>query len=81
MPLKLTRNASPYSANITLASQYVSRGFQQTWGKPAIQGGLDYNHPNGFYAGTWASTVSDHFIRDAKSNGMCILVIAVVLVI
>ena len=58
--------ASPFSANLTLASQYVSRGFQQTWGKPAIQGGIDYNHDNGFYAGTWASTVSDHFIRDAS---------------
>ncbi|WP_286687323.1 TorF family putative porin, partial [Acinetobacter sp. GWC1_38_13] len=61
-----TEIASPYSANLTLASQYVSHGFQQTWGKPAIQGGLDYNHDNGFYAGTWASTVSDHFIRDAS---------------
>jgi uncharacterized protein (TIGR02001 family) len=61
-----TETTSPYSANITAASQYVSRGFQQTWGKPALQGGLDYNHANGFYAGTWASTVSDHFIRDAS---------------
>lgn len=58
--------ASPFSANVTVASQYVSRGFQQTWSKPAIQGGLDYNHDSGFYAGTWASTVSDHFIRDAS---------------
>lgn len=61
-----TEIPSPYSANITAASQYVSRGFQQTWGKPALQGGLDYNHANGFYAGTWASTLSDHFIRDAS---------------
>lgn len=61
-----TEATSPYSANITAASQYVSRGFQQTWAKPALQGGLDYNHPSGFYAGTWASTVSDHFIRDAS---------------
>ncbi|WP_151738370.1 TorF family putative porin [Acinetobacter junii] len=61
-----TEIASPFSANLTLASQYVSRGFQQTWGKPAIQGGIDYNHDNGFYAGTWASTVSDHFIHDAS---------------
>ncbi len=61
-----TEATSLYSANITAASQYVSRGFQQTWGKPALQGGLDYNHASGFYAGTWASTVSDHFIRDAS---------------
>ncbi|MCH7332159.1 TorF family putative porin [Acinetobacter modestus] len=61
-----TEITSPYSANITAASQYISRGFQQTWGKPALQGGLDYNHANGFYAGTWVSTLSDHFIRDAS---------------
>ncbi len=24
---------SPYSANVTFASQYISRGFQQTWGQ------------------------------------------------
>lgn len=57
---------SPYSANLTVASQYISRGFQQTWGNPAVQGGFDYAHPNGFYVGTWASTVSDDFIRDAN---------------
>lgn len=57
---------SPFSANLTVASQYVSRGFQQTWGKPALQGGLDYAHPNGLFVGTWVSTVSDHFIRDAS---------------
>ncbi|ENU30859.1 hypothetical protein F991_01202 [Acinetobacter sp. CIP-A165] len=61
-----TETVSPFSANITVANQYVSRGFQQTWGKPALQGGLDYAHPNGLFVGTWASTVSDHFIRDAS---------------
>lgn len=56
--------ASPFSANITLASQYVSRGFQQTWGEPALQGGFDYAHPSGFYAGTWMSSVSPHWIEN-----------------
>ncbi len=46
---------SPYSANVTFASQYISRGFQQTWGKPALQIGLDYANPNGLFVGTWAS--------------------------
>ncbi|MEM4988892.1 TorF family putative porin [Collimonas sp. H4R21] len=55
--------ASPFTANVTIASQYVSRGFRQTWGKPAIQGGFDYAHPSGLFAGTWMSTVSDHFIE------------------
>ena len=58
--------SSPFSANLTLASQYVSRGFQQTWGNPALQGGLDYAHPSGIFVGTWASTISDDFVRDGS---------------
>ncbi|WP_373990720.1 TorF family putative porin [Duganella sp. BuS-21] len=56
--------ASPFSANVTLASQYVSRGFRQTWGKPALQGGFDYAGANGFSAGTWLSTVSNRFVEN-----------------
>ena len=48
---------------MTLTSQYVSRGFRQTWGKPAVQGGIDYSHPSGFSAGTWMSSISDKFIE------------------
>lgn len=51
------------TANMTLTSQYVSRGFRQTWGKPAVQGGIDYAHPSGFSAGTWMSSISDKFIE------------------
>jgi len=40
--------ASPWSANVTAASQYISRGFRQGWGKPALQGGVDYAGPGGF---------------------------------
>jgi uncharacterized protein (TIGR02001 family) len=55
--------ASPLTANVTLATQYVSRGFQQTWGKPAIQGGIDYAHSSGLFVGTWLSSVSSKFIE------------------
>lgn len=57
---------SPYSANLTFASQYISRGFQQTWGKPALQIGFDYANPNGLFVGTWASNVSSNYLRDAS---------------
>jgi uncharacterized protein (TIGR02001 family) len=53
------------TANATVTSQYVSRGFRQTWGKPALQAGADYVHPSGWSLGTWASTVSDRYIEDA----------------
>jgi len=51
--------ASPHSltANVGMASDYVFRGISQTNHKPAIQGGFDYSHSSGFYAGTWASNV------------------------
>jgi uncharacterized protein (TIGR02001 family) len=46
------------SYNVGLYSQYVFRGLTQTSEKPAIQGGVDYSHASGFYAGAWASNVS-----------------------
>ncbi|HVE50658.1 MAG TPA: TorF family putative porin [Casimicrobiaceae bacterium] len=46
------------TANIGLYSEYIFRGISQTGGKPAVQGGFDYAHASGFYAGTWASNIS-----------------------
>lgn len=46
------------TANVNLVSQYRFRGIDQTWGRPAVQGGADLSFANGFYAGTWASNVS-----------------------
>lgn len=46
------------SANIGVTSNYVWRGWTQTEDQAAIQGGIDYSHESGFYAGTWASNVS-----------------------
>lgn len=57
-------SAWPVTANVTLATQYVSRGFRQTWGQPALQGGFDYAHPSGFSAGTWLSNVSNRYIEN-----------------
>ncbi len=52
--------ASPHtiSANVGLFSEYVFRGLTQTNGDPAVQGGFDYSHSSGLYAGTWASNIS-----------------------
>jgi uncharacterized protein (TIGR02001 family) len=47
-----------FTSNVTLASEYIYRGIGQTNRKPAIQGGFDYAHSSGLYAGTWASNVS-----------------------
>jgi uncharacterized protein (TIGR02001 family) len=48
---------SPFSANVTLATDYIFRGISQTDENFAIQGGFDYKHPVGFWAGIWASNV------------------------
>lgn len=57
-----------WSANASVVSQYVSRGLRQTWGKPALQAGVDYTMPNGFYAGAWGSQVSDHVIAGGHAE-------------
>ena len=46
------------TTNVNLVSDYRFRGIDQTWGKPAIQGGADLVLANGLYAGVWASNVS-----------------------
>ncbi len=46
------------TGNIGLFSSYRFRGIDQTFGQPALQGGFDYTHARGFYAGNWNSNVS-----------------------
>ncbi len=50
-----------------LYSQYIFRGLTQTNGDPALQGGFDYAHSSGFYAGTWGSNIS--WLRDGAYYG------------
>ncbi len=47
------------SANIYVVSDYLFRGVTQTNDGAAVQGGLDYEHESGFYAGTWLSTLGN----------------------
>lgn len=46
------------TGNVGLFSQYIFRGLTQTDRDPAIQGGFDYAHSSGLYAGTWGSNIS-----------------------
>lgn len=45
------------SANVTVTSNYMWRGMSLSSDAAAVQGGLDYNHASGFFAGVWASTL------------------------
>ena len=56
-------DANPLSFNIGVFSEYRFRGISQTRFKPALQGGLDYALPGGFYVGTWLSNIK--WIKDA----------------
>lgn len=60
--------ASPHTVtgNVTLASEYIFRGIGQTNREPAIQGGIDYAHASGLYAGLWASNLS--FFSDGRTD-------------
>ena len=51
-------SAHTVTANVGLFSNYLYRGISQTGGKPALQGGFDYAHASGVYAGAWGSNIS-----------------------
>lgn len=50
--------APALSANLALVSDYRFRGLSQSWGRPAVQAGFDYQHASGLYLGNWNSSVS-----------------------
>ncbi len=65
--LAMAADASPFSTNVSLVSDYLYRGISQTGAKPAIQGGFDYAGSNGLYAGAWGSSIS--WLSDEYTTG------------
>ena len=55
-----------FPTSLSLTSDYIFRGQSQTWGKPALQFGIEAGHSSGFYAGFFASNVSDHWLPGAS---------------
>lgn len=55
------------SGNINLVTDYRFRGISQSWGRPAVQGGVDYSHASGFYLGNWNSSVSSNSYNNGAS--------------
>lgn len=64
-------SAQPSSADmhaqLTLATDYVFRGLQQTAHGPAYQGTINYESELGLYAGVWASRVDYARPNDVRS--------------
>ena len=57
-PAAAPQSPHTISGNLGLFSSYRFRGIDQTFGKPALQGGIDYSHANGLYLGNWNSNVN-----------------------
>jgi uncharacterized protein (TIGR02001 family) len=55
-----------FAYNVGVTSQYLYRGLSQSNYRPALQGGVDYTHSSGFYAGIWASSIT--WLRDFGLN-------------
>lgn len=61
---------SPFSGSVTFVTDYVSRGFSWSAGRPAIQGDISYAHDSGFYAGVWGSSISDKAWGNIGTDGL-----------
>lgn len=57
-----------FTPNVGVVTDYVFRGISQSHGKPALQGGLDYAHSSGLYAGIWGSTIK--WVEDAQDRSV-----------
>lgn len=57
LAVSATSALAEVSGNVALTTDYTFRGISQTSELPAIQGGFDYEHESGFYAGVWGSNV------------------------
>lgn len=53
------------TGNASLTSDYRFRGVSQTQNAPAVQGGVDFAHSSGFYAGNWNSSISSELYPGA----------------
>lgn len=54
------------TANLAFTSDYIFRGISNSNRHPALQGGVDYVHTSGWYAGSWVSSVDFNDGGEAK---------------
>jgi len=65
-PVHAADAESTLSFNAGAVTDYRYRGISQTRLQPALQGGVDYAHQSGFYAGAWGSTIK--WIKDSGAS-------------
>ncbi len=66
VPTVAVAQDNPLSFNVGLFSDYRYRGISQTRQRAALQAGVDYALPAGFYIGGWASNIQ--WIKDAGGD-------------
>ena len=62
------------SADLSISSMYLWRGLDISDGKPVLSSTVQYDHPSGFYVGTWFSNegtpaYSTDFAADTTGDG------------
>ncbi len=55
-----------FTGSVAFTTDYRFRGITQTQGDPAVQGGLTWTHPSGFYVGIWGSNLK--FVDGDKAD-------------
>lgn len=55
-----------WSISATVVSDYRFRGISQSWRESALQGGVEYGHPSGWYGGLWSSQISGNVYPGAQ---------------
>lgn len=55
------------SGNVTLTTDYVSRGLTASDHDPALQGAINVNHDTGIYASAWASNID---LKDGEGTAL-----------
>lgn len=60
LPLPVVCADGPWSASAGLTTDYVFRGVSQTYSGGAVQLGANYQNPDGWFAGSWASNVDPY---------------------
>lgn len=58
MVASFSAQAGSVSGNVGVTNNYIWRGVTQSNDLSAVSGGIDYDHGNGLYAGTWISNLS-----------------------
>ena len=54
------RGDGPWTGTVAATTDYVFRGVSETYSGAAVQGGINYQSPLGWFAGAWASNVDPY---------------------